>query len=110
MKILNTYVMDRQLIKEALEKMVDNGYIFTISGTKADKTICLVKNGKAIVLYKGFWNKGQQYHSMQGSFRLAEKLNEYFVKNRLMCQATPSLIRPYIIDLAKQVNLVKNVF
>lgn len=102
--------MDIQIIKQKLQSIIDNGYIFTISGTKNSKQICLVKNTKGILLYKSFWQNGLQWHSHPGAFKLAEKINKSFANEGRLIQTTPAMMRPLIIDLAKQVNLVKATF
>lgn len=99
-----------QLIKETLQDIVSAGYMFTISGVKTDKTVLMVKDGKGILLYKGFYQKGQQYHSHPGAFRLADKINKKYQEEGRLCQVTPALLRPYIIDMAKEVNKVKATF
>ena len=98
------------LIKETLQDIVDQGYMFTISGTKFDKTVLMVKNGRGILLYKGFFQKGQQYHSHPGAFKLAEKINKRYAEEGRLCQVTPALLRSHIIDIAKPVNKVKATF
>lgn len=102
--------MNIELIKETLNNLTLNGYQFTISGTKADKQICMVKGGKGILLYKGFWQKGQQYHSHPAAFKLAEKINTIYKQKKIMAQVTPALLRPYIIDMAKQINVANKIF
>lgn len=102
--------MNIELIKETLDNLTLNGYQFTISGTKADKQICMIKGDKGILLYKGFWQNGQQFHSHPAAFKLAEKINSIYKQKKVMAQVTPALLRPYIIDIAKQVNITKKVF
>ena len=102
--------MDIQIIKEKLQSIIDSGYIFTISGVKSTKQICLVKGTKGILLYKGFWQNGQQWHSHPGAFKLAEKINKSFAAEGRLIQTTPAMIRSIIIDMAKPVNLVKATF
>lgn len=102
--------MNIQIIKQKLQSIIDNGYIFTISGVKSTKQICLVKDGKGILLYKGFWQNGQQWHSHPGAFKLAEKINKSFVTEGRLIQTTPAMMRSIIIDMAKPVNIVKQHF
>ena len=102
--------MNIKLIKEKLQNITDKGYIFTISGVKATKQICLVKDGKEILLYKGFWQDGQKWHSHPGAFKLAEKINLMFLNEDKLIQTTPSMMRPLILDMAKPINVTKATF
>ena len=102
--------MNIELIKKKLQSITDKGYIFTISGVKATKQICLVKDGKGILLYKGFWQNGQQWHSHPGAFKLAEKINLMFLNEGRLIQTTPAMMRPLILDMAKPVNVTKATF
>ena len=99
-----------EFIKEKLQNLIDKGYIFTISGVKHSKTICLVKGTKAIALYKGYWQNRQQWQSLKDSFTIANKFTDLAKKEELIFTFSPSDIRSYIIDLSKPVNLVKKVF
>lgn len=102
--------MNIELIKEKLQSIIDKGYIFTISGVKATKQICLVKDGKGILLYKGFWQNGQQWHSHPGAFKLAEKINLMLLNEGRLIQTTPAMMRPLILDIAKPINITKATF
>lgn len=95
-------MMDRRIINETLEKMSSRGYKFVLYGKKAEKKILLYKDGKAMVLYSGYFERGQKYRSMQGSFKLAEKINKSFKKKKIMAQVTPALMLPFILDKTKQ--------
>lgn len=102
--------MNTILVKEKLQSIIDKGYIFTISGVKSNKQICLVKDGKGILLYKGFWQNGQQWHSHPGAFKLADKINQMFKDENRLIQTTPSIMRSFILDMAKPINVTKATF
>ena len=109
-EITNKTNMNTILVKEKIQSIIDKGYSFTISGVKSSKQICLVKDGKGILLYKGFWQNGQQWHSHQGAFKLAEKINLMFLNEGRLIQTTPAMMRPLILDMAKPVNVTKATF
>lgn len=99
--------MERDIIKESIENLKHHGYRIILSGVKYDKQIILYKDGKAIVLYKGYYDRGQKWNSQIGSFKLAEKMNESYKKKDLMCQVTPALMRSFIIDAAEEKKVKK---
>lgn len=102
--------MNIELIKEKIQDITNKGYNFTISGVKSSKQICLVKDGKSILLYKGFWQNGQQWHSHPGAFKLADKINLSFLNDGKLIQTTPAMMRPLILEIAKPVNVTKATF
>ena len=99
--------MNRELIKSTIENLSNNGYQFVMSGTHHNRQIIMVKDGKGIILYKEFWNKGQQWHSHPGSFKLSDKINSKFKKEGQLCEVTPALMRPFIIDNCKIIQAKK---
>lgn len=109
-EITNKTNMNTILVKEKLQSIIDKGYIFTISGVKSNKQICLVKDDKGILLYKGFWQNGQQWHSHPGAFKLADKINLSFLNDGRLIQTTPAMMRPLILEIAKPVNVTKATF
>jgi hypothetical protein len=100
--------MNRELIKSTIENLSKNGYQFIMSGTHNNRQIIMVKDGKGIILYKEFWSKGQQWHSHQGAFKLAEKINNKLKRDgEFFCEVTPSLMRSFIIDNCKIIQAKK---
>ena len=88
-----TIMTKYEFLKEKLQALLDKGYIFTISGVKSSKTICLVKNNKAIALYKGYWQNGQQWQSLKDSFIIADKITSSAKKEGYIFNYSPSDLR-----------------